>query len=183
MSANYFNPVHSVAGVGALASLADLTAGKRTVLVTFPEARELGLVARIEALLGRNLVQVIDRVLPNPDVAELRGMYEAFWREHEDTEVLLATGAGTLQTIVYGVLPQVVTAWIAVCLYRFETNLRQATVLGMVGAGGIGFELTGSMKLFQYQDTAMCILVIIAMVMAADFLSSRMRQWIQQGSR
>lgn len=98
-------------------------------------------------------------------------------------EALRSTGAGPLQTIVYGVLPQVVTAWIAVCLYRFETNLRQATVLGMVGAGGIGFELTGSMKLFQYQDTAMCILVIIAMVMAADFLSSRMRQWIQQGSR
>lgn len=98
-------------------------------------------------------------------------------------EALRATGAGPLQIIVYGVLPQVITAWIAVCLYRFETNLRQATVLGMVGAGGIGFELTGSMKLFQYQDTAMCIIVIIAMVMAADFVSSRLRDWIQQGSR
>lgn len=98
-------------------------------------------------------------------------------------EALRATGAGPLQTIVFGVLPQVITSWIAVSLYRFETNLRQATVLGMVGAGGIGFELTGSMKLFQYQDTATCILVIIAMVMAADFLSSKLRAWIQQGAR
>jgi phosphonate transport system permease protein len=97
-------------------------------------------------------------------------------------EALRATGAGPIQTIVFGVLPQVITAWIAVSLYRFETNLRQATVLGMVGAGGIGFELVGSMKLFLYQDTATCILVIIAMVMAADYLSTRLRAWIQKGA-
>ncbi len=95
MHANYYNPVRSVAGAGTLADLASLTGGRRTVLVTFPEARELGLVARIEKLLGPSLVQVIDRVLPNPDVAELRPMYEAFWREHEDTEVLLAVGGGS----------------------------------------------------------------------------------------
>jgi len=96
-------------------------------------------------------------------------------------EALRATGARPLQVIVYGVLPQVVTAWIAVVLNRFEVNLRSATVLGMVGAGGIGFELVGSMKLFQYQDTATCILVIVLMVMAADYISSKLRAWIQQG--
>ena len=49
----------------------------------------------------------------------------------------------------------------------------------MVGAGGIGFELVSSMKLFQYQDTATCILVILAMVLITDLLSSRVRSMIR----
>ncbi|WP_431263616.1 phosphonate ABC transporter, permease protein PhnE [Roseateles chitinivorans] len=98
-------------------------------------------------------------------------------------EALRATGARPLQVIAFGVLPQVVTAWIAVVLYRFEVNLRSATVLGMVGAGGLGFELVGSLKLFKYPETATCIIVITVMVVAADFVSSRLRRAIQDSGR
>lgn len=98
-------------------------------------------------------------------------------------EALRATGARPLQVIVFGVLPQVVTAWIAVVLYRFEVNLRSATVLGMVGAGGLGFELVSSLKLFKYTETATCIIVITVMVVAADTLSSRLRHLIQRKGR
>ncbi len=97
-------------------------------------------------------------------------------------EALQATGARPLQVIVFGVLPQVITAWIAVVLYRFEVNLRSATVLGMVGAGGLGFELVSSLKLFKYPETATCIIVITVMVVAADLVSSRLRNAIQQGA-
>jgi phosphonate transport system permease protein len=90
-------------------------------------------------------------------------------------EALRATGARPALVVVFGVLPQVIPSWIASTLYRFEVNLRAATILGMIGAGGIGFELVSSMKLFQYQDTATCVLVILAMVMTADYLSSRLR--------
>jgi phosphonate transport system permease protein len=96
-------------------------------------------------------------------------------------EALRATGARPLQVFVFAVLPQVVPAWIAATLYRFEVNLRAATILGMIGAGGIGFELYSSMKLFQYQDTATCVLAILAMVMTADYLSSRLRARVLAG--
>ena len=98
-------------------------------------------------------------------------------------EALQATGARPLQVIAFGVLPQVITAWIAVVLYRFEVNLRSATVLGMVGAGGLGFELVSSLKLFKYQETATCILVITLMVVLADLLSNRLRHAIQGNAR
>ena len=97
-------------------------------------------------------------------------------------EALQATGARPLQVIVFGVLPQVITAWIAVVLYRFEVNLRSATVLGMVGAGGLGFELVSSLKLFKYQETATCIIVITVMVVVADAVSGRLRNAIQRGT-
>ncbi|EHN66316.1 phosphonate ABC transporter, permease protein PhnE [Comamonas testosteroni] len=98
-------------------------------------------------------------------------------------QALRSAGASQLQIIAFGVVPQVITAWIAVVLYRFEVNLRSATVLGMVGAGGLGFELVSSLKLFRYQETATCIIVITVMVIAADMASNWLRSRIQQGAR
>ncbi|MEG0149955.1 MAG: phosphonate ABC transporter, permease protein PhnE [Comamonas sp.] len=98
-------------------------------------------------------------------------------------QALRSAGASQLQIIAFGVVPQVITAWIAVVLYRFEVNLRSATVLGMVGAGGLGFELVSSLKLFRYQETATCIIVITVMVIAADLVSNALRSRIQQGAR
>jgi phosphonate transport system permease protein len=109
------------------------------------------------------------------------GMLATFFAEaieevdHGPVEALRATGANAVQTIAFGVMPQVIPSWIAATLYRLEVNLRAATILGMVGAGGIGFELMGSLKLFQYEDTAMCVLVILIMVMSADYLSTKLR--------
>lgn len=98
-------------------------------------------------------------------------------------QALRSAGASQLQIIAFGVVPQVITAWIAVVLYRFEVNLRSATVLGMVGAGGLGFELVSSLKMFRYQETATCIIVITVMVIAADLVSNWLRSRIQQGTR
>ena len=95
MSHEYFNPVRSVYGAGALSSLPTLLAGRRALLVTFPEARSLGLVQRVEQLLGAQLAGVIDDVKPNPDVAELKGVYEAFWQQADAPEVVVAIGGGS----------------------------------------------------------------------------------------
>jgi hypothetical protein len=95
MSHEYFNPVRSVYGAGALSSLPSLLAGRKALLVTFPEARALGLVGRVEALLGEHLAGVIDDVRPNPDVAELQAIYEAFWRDPRGADVIVAVGGGS----------------------------------------------------------------------------------------
>ncbi|MBP6018310.1 MAG: iron-containing alcohol dehydrogenase [Burkholderiaceae bacterium] len=95
MTANYFNPVHSVFGAGSLSSLPDLLAGRKATVVTFPEARDLGIVDRLQSIMQGSLVSVIDQVQPNPDVVELTPAYEKFWQEQPDTEVIVAVGGGS----------------------------------------------------------------------------------------
>ena len=93
-------------------------------------------------------------------------------------EALRATGANQWQIIVYAVAPQIMPEFVTLCLYRWELNFRSATILGIVGAGGIGFELVTSMRLFQYPDMTMILVVILAMVSGVDYVSSRIRSKI-----
>lgn len=95
MALEFFNPVRSVYGMGVLSSLPSLLGGRRAVLLTFPGARALGLVARIERLLQGQLARVVDNVRPNPDVAELMDLYGDFWRDADDAEVIVAVGGGS----------------------------------------------------------------------------------------
>ena len=95
MSWRYQNPVDIHFGCGRLASLPELARGRTVSLVTFPEARGIGLVDRVSALLGAQLVQVIDHTTPNPDVAELTPMYREFWAG-AGGELLLAIGGGSV---------------------------------------------------------------------------------------
>ena len=95
MHHRYHNPVSIHLGIGSVESLPAILRGRRAVAVTFPEARGLGLVARLEAILGPALREVVDRVQPNPDVAELAATYGSFWREHADCEAIVAVGGGS----------------------------------------------------------------------------------------
>lgn len=90
-----------------------------------------------------------------------------------------ASGCSTPKIVLFGILPQVLPAWIGVVLYRLEANIRISTILGMVGAGGIGFELMTTMKLFEYENTAACVLVILLLVFATDIISARLRSFIR----
>lgn len=95
MNHTFFNPVRSIYGAGSLTTLPGLLEGRTAALVTFPEARALGLVGRLERLLGLSLVRVIDDVRPNPDVRELRAVYESFWHASDPADVLIAVGGGS----------------------------------------------------------------------------------------
>ncbi|WP_280549999.1 MULTISPECIES: phosphonate ABC transporter, permease protein PhnE [unclassified Halomonas] len=86
------------------------------------------------------------------------------------------TGAGRIEEIIFGLIPQVLPLWISVSLYRFESNIRSATVLGMVGGGGIGVSLWETMRGFQYTETATIMLVIIVAVTLLDMASQQVRK-------
>ncbi|MGD9892291.1 MAG: phosphonate ABC transporter, permease protein PhnE [Dehalococcoidia bacterium] len=89
-----------------------------------------------------------------------------------------ATGAGRLQTIVYAVAPQALPMIASYSLLLFETNVRAATILGIVGAGGVGFELNKYMALFQYQLLTGALIIIIIVVTVLDRVSDRIRRRI-----
>lgn len=91
-------------------------------------------------------------------------------------EGIRVTGAGRVEEIIFGLIPQVLPLWISVSLYRFESNIRSATVLGMVGGGGIGVALWETMRGFQYAETATIMLVIIVAVTLLDMASQRVRK-------
>ena len=95
MIARFHNPVDTRFGWGSLLELADITENQKVALVTFPEARGLGLVDRIQDLLGDRLVYVIEDVQPNPDVARLRDTYERFWQQAGDCHAVIAVGGGS----------------------------------------------------------------------------------------
>jgi phosphonate transport system permease protein len=91
-------------------------------------------------------------------------------------EGIRATGAHKLVEVVYGVLPQVAPLWVSFALYRFESNVRSASVVGMVGAGGIGVVLYEVIRGFQYAQTCAVLLILIASVTLIDVVSARLRQ-------
>lgn len=93
-------------------------------------------------------------------------------------EAIRATGAGYGQILSFAVLPQILPDLISFTLYRFETNIRAASVLGLIGAGGIGYLMNTSFRTFQYQEAAAIVLVLIALVMLVDHLSSRLRNLV-----
>lgn len=91
-------------------------------------------------------------------------------------EAITATGATKLQILRYGVIPQITPLFVSYILYRFESNIRAAAILGFVGAGGIGFYIQTYLRMMNYPAAACVLLVLVVMVMAVDFASSQIRK-------
>ena len=94
----------------------------------------------------------------------------------QPVEGIRATGANALEEIVYGIIPQVLPLWISYSLYRFESNVRSASVVGMVGAGGIGVILWEIIRGFQYAETCAVMIIIVVTVTVIDLISARIRK-------
>ena len=91
-------------------------------------------------------------------------------------EAIAATGASRTQLVFHGVLPELTPQFLAYSFYYFEHNIRASTVLGLVGAGGLGIELLTSVKLFKYQEVATVVLVMLALITVADQASAWARR-------
>ncbi len=91
-------------------------------------------------------------------------------------EAARAAGGSPLQVVLHGVVPQVLPQFADVIMYRWEYNFRASTVMGMVGAGGIGLELMGSLRMMHYQEVSAVLLVILMMVTLVDGFSSVLRR-------
>ncbi|OIQ24791.1 phosphonate ABC transporter, permease protein PhnE [uncultured Vibrio sp.] len=92
---------------------------------------------------------------------------------------LRATGASWLQQVNYAIQPQVMPRVLGLCLYRFDINFRESAVIGIVGAGGIGATLNTAMDRYEYDAAAAVLLIIIAIVMLAEYTSTLIRKRVQ----
>jgi phosphonate transport system permease protein len=123
-----------------------------------PFAGVLALFVHTTGILAKLFSECVEAIDPQP------------------VEGIRATGAHVLAEIAYGVVPQVMPLWVSYSLYRFESNVRSATVVGMVGAGGIGVALWDVIRAFQFDRTAAVLIMIIATVSVVDLISARVRK-------
>ena len=125
-----------------------------------PFAGVLALWVHTTGVLAKLFAEAVEAIDPQP------------------VEGIRSTGASALHEIVYGVIPQVIPLWISYALYRFESNVRSASVVGMVGAGGIGVVLWEIIRGFQYAETCAVMLIIVVAVSAIDLVSARIRKML-----
>ncbi len=118
----------------------------------------LALGVHTSGFLGKFFAESMERVD--------KGVYEG----------VSATGSNSLQLIMYAAWPSILQEAIGYTLYIFDRNVRMATVLGLVGAGGIGVELNTNLRFFNYEKAATLMLIILVTIIAIDYLSTYLRK-------
>lgn len=104
-------------------------------------------------------------------------LYEAIEEiDPRQVEAVRATGAHPLQVLRLGILPQVIPAFAGITVYRWDINIRESTVLGLVGAGGIGLQLQASINVLAWRNVAVVLLLILVTVVFSEWLTARVRR-------
>jgi phosphonate transport system permease protein len=123
-----------------------------------PFAGVLALFVHTTGILAKLFSEVVESIDPRP------------------VEGVRAAGSSKLGEVVFGVIPQVLPMWVSYALYRFESNVRSATVIGIVGAGGIGMVLHDLMASFHYGMACAVLIIIVVTVVVIDIISAQIRR-------
>lgn len=123
-----------------------------------PFAGTLALAVHTTGVLGKLFSEVVEGIDPR------------------QREGIRSTGAGVLEEISWAVIPQVLPLWLSHALYRFESNVRSATVVGIVGAGGMGYLLNEYFRTYEYGRVSVVVMMIAALVTSVDLASAWLRR-------
>lgn len=103
-------------------------------------------------------------------------LYEAIEEiDRSQVEAVTATGASSAQVMHYGIVSQVLPAFLGISVFRWDINIRESTILGLVGAGGIGLQLQASMSVLAWPQVTLILLVILATVIISEWVSAKVR--------
>ena len=106
-------------------------------------------------------------------------LYEAIEEiDHTQVEAIETTGAGRAQVMAWGIVPQIMPAFAGIMVFRWDINIRESTVLGLVGAGGIGLQLQSSLNVLAWPQVTVILVLIIATVLFSEWVSARVRHAI-----
>jgi len=106
-------------------------------------------------------------------------LYEAIEEIDKDqVEAISATGASGLQKLIYGIFPQILPAFAGISVFRWDINIRESTVLGYVGAGGIGLQLNASLNVLAWPQVTLILILILLTVIFSEWVSAKVRHAI-----
>ncbi|MDX9978324.1 MAG: phosphonate ABC transporter, permease protein PhnE, partial [Candidatus Cloacimonadales bacterium] len=100
--------------------------------------------------------------------------------DHGPVEAMQATGAGTLQIWIFAVVPQILSPFLAFTIYRWDINIRMATIVGFVGGGGIGQALQQQQQLLKWSNVSIIMLMIAITVWVMDIMSAKLREYLMR---
>jgi len=106
-------------------------------------------------------------------------LYEAIEEIDKNlVEAVTASGANSLQILIYGIVPQILPAFAGISVFRWDINIRESTVLGLVGAGGIGLQLNASLNVLAWPQVTLILILILIAVIFSEWISAKVRHAI-----
>ena len=106
-------------------------------------------------------------------------LYEAIEEiDRAPVDAIVSTGAPRASVVAYGIVPQILPAFAGIAVFRWDINIRESTVLGLVGAGGIGLQLEASLNTLAWPQVSVILLAILSTVVLGEWVSARIRHAI-----